>query len=96
MVTTEESRLIELAGVGSVVRFRGAERDGGLIRICARIGGGNAECNADPGQTCEEAGCYHLETERLRALPNFVRWEDDWGDTTYRYFLFKPKEATDA
>ena len=89
-MTDEEARLMAAIGVGSVVRFRSAERHGDMICVCARIGGGNAECDTWPGQTCEEAGCYHLETERLRALPNFVSWKDDGGDSTYRYFLFRP------
>lgn len=92
-MTDDGRTLLDEIGVGEVVRFRGAERDGGLIRVWARIGGGNSECDTWPGQTCEEAGCYHLETERLSALPNFVRWEDDDGDTTYRAFLFRSLES---
>lgn len=76
-----------------VARFRGARVEGDLLRVETRLGAGNAECQTWPGQSCEEAGCYHLAIDRLRALPNYVRDEEDWGDRTYRYFYFAPAAA---
>lgn len=91
--TDEERRLLDWIGLGEdeFVRFRGIRIDGDLVRLETRLGAGNSECQAWPGQTCDEAGCLHPIIESLRARQNHIRDEEDWGDRTYLYFWFAPR-----
>lgn len=94
----DEQGLLALVGLApeDVARFRGVRVEGDLLRLETRLGAGNSECQAWGAQTCEEAGCYHPVIERLRAMPNYVRDEEDCGDRTYLYFWFAPRPLSEV
>lgn len=91
-MTDTPNELLALIGLTEpdFARFRNVHVEGDRVCVETRLGGGNLDCDTWPGQTCEEAGCYHLVVERLRALTNYLGDEEDDGDRTYLYFYFAP------
>lgn len=79
----------------AVPRFRDAYYDGEHLCIHTRTGGGNRPYYESPQSYRDETGedsaggCWN---EDLRALPGFVRDEDDDYDSTYATFYFEVPE----
>lgn len=78
--------------VNDVPRFRDCYVEDGKIVIYTRTGGGNRdayELGGDDQQEYNQDGPFN---DDLRALPGFVRDEDDDFDCTYAYFYYEPSE----
>ncbi|UOF78439.1 hypothetical protein [Caudoviricetes sp.] len=72
----------------SIPRFRDCYFDGEYIVIYTRTGGGNRDWYDEPNEDNKE-GPWNSD---LRALPGFVRDEDDDYDSTYASFYFTVPE----
>ena len=86
---------ILLAALGNpdVPRFRDCYLDGENIAIHTRTGGGNRETYELGGSYQEEYNPDGPFNDDLRALPGFIRDEDDEFDATYATFYFAIPEA---
>lgn len=80
-----------------VPRFRDAFYDGEYLCIYTRTGGGNRDTYENKARAMETYPEYNTDyegpwNEDLRALPGYVRDEDDDYDCTYATFYFKVPE----
>jgi hypothetical protein len=76
------------AAPGDVPRLRDCYFDGEHIVIYTRTGGGNRDCY-DSRETTDSEDYDGPFNDDVRALPGFVRDEDDDYDSTYASFYFE-------